>query len=91
MTNLKVAMVAGVVVGFALPALTNDALAQFKPGGKPIVLKVNGPSEDDLARTRNGRLRKTDEEMTNEQAVVKFFGDGKKGLKNVSWSPPKRG
>jgi len=47
-------------------------------------LKVNGPTPNDLARASEvegvKRLRKTDEEHTNEQAVVQLFADGKLGI-----------
>lgn len=82
MTNRKVALVAGTALSLAL-GVAGQAQAQtssYKPGKNPVVLRVNGPSENDLARTRDGRLRKTDEEFTNEQGVVKFLGDGKQGI-----------
>jgi hypothetical protein len=84
MTNLKVALVAGTALSLALPLMPSNVQAQttgaYKPGKNGLFLKVNGPSENDLARTRDGRLRKTDEEFTNEQAVAKFFADGKQGV-----------
>ena len=56
------------------------ALAATGPSWTPSTLVVNHPSEDDLARTANGKLRKTQEAFTNEQGVVKFFADGVHGL-----------
>lgn len=76
MNKLQLVMVAGSVLAVGL-APESRALAQV---WKPVVLKVNDPSTNDLARTRNGRLQKTQRALTNEQGVVKFFGDGVTGL-----------
>jgi hypothetical protein len=66
-----------------LPALTLSLAASVhaQVGPAPVVLKVNGPSDNDRARVQDdGQLRKTDEEFTNEQGVVKFFAGGTRGL-----------
>jgi len=72
-----------VVSVLAFAFLSGTALAQDL-ALPSHALKVNGPSTDDLARTMevNGakRLRKTDEEHTNEQGVVQLFADGKLGI-----------
>ena len=79
MRNLKkISIVGSAVLGLTLPAFMQTA-AEAQTW-KPTVFKVNDSTADDLARIQNGRLRKTDEEQTNEQAVVKFFGDNKNGL-----------
>jgi hypothetical protein len=86
MMKLKLVVVAGAL------ALPGAAFAQTAPGTnstgalgalstfKASVLKVHEPSANDLARTRNGRLRKTDQELTNEMSVMRFFAGGTTGL-----------
>ncbi len=73
--KLKLSLLAAAAFGLLLPQ--GVAYAQ---SWEPVTFKVNDPDMEDLARTRNGRLRKTDEEFTNEQAVVKFFGNGTNAL-----------
>ena len=79
--KLSIPFLAGAVAGVfgPLPAESTASAETFRP----IVLQVNAGDPNDLARTRleraaDGtevrRLRKTDEEFTNEQSVVKFFG-----------------
>jgi hypothetical protein len=77
--NLKLAVLAGGLAALAGPLVLEDhAHAQTSA---PTVLMVNDADPDDLARVnKEGRLRKTDEEGTNEQGVVKFFADGKRAL-----------
>src|SRR5207237_1227178 len=82
MRRIKKEAFVGTILGLSM-VLAGEAKAQEQgPGWKPqpVVLKVHDPDLQDTARVRNGRLRKTDEEFTNEQAVVKFFADGKSGL-----------
>jgi MYXO-CTERM domain-containing protein len=76
--KLKIAIVAGAAAGLAIPALSSVPAAAEPL--KATVYKVLDPDMNDLARVRDGRLRKTDEEFTNEQAVVQFFGDGKHAI-----------
>ncbi len=78
---MTVALTAMAGLGFSAFG-ASEALAQN--AWKPTVLTVHDPDPNDLARTKvqNGvtRLRKTDEEFTNEQAVVKMLGNGTSGL-----------
>lgn len=78
----KLEGIAAVAVGaglfFGWNAEVSAQEGAWKP--RPTVLKVNDPDPADVARTRNGRLRKTDEEFTNEQGVVKFFNGNKQAL-----------
>jgi MYXO-CTERM domain-containing protein len=80
MSKTKIALMVGVAASWLT---AGDVLAQGVPFA-PTTLKVNGPTLDDLARTeiRDGvkRLRKTDEEFTNEQAGVKLFPGTKNAL-----------
>lgn len=77
--KLRIAMFAGAVAGLSITAFPGSAVAQ--QSWTPTVYKVLGADPNDLARVNyEGRLRKTDEEFTNEQAVVKFFADGKRAL-----------
>ncbi len=80
--NPRVALisVASVMAGLSFQMLSEtSALAQ--QGWQPIVFKAQGADPNDLARVNDeGRLRKTDEEFTNEMGVVAFFGDNKRGL-----------
>lgn len=76
MLNSKIALVGVTALGLT-SAIESRAVAQ---SWKPVVLEVLSPDLEDTARTRDGRLRKTDEEFTNEQGVVKFFANGTRGL-----------
>lgn len=78
MNKAKIAMMFGVMVGLSFSGV-ESAHAQGLPFAG-TVLKVNDPSQNDLARVNNGRLRKTDEEFTNEQGVVNVFAGSKRGL-----------
>src|SRR5579862_2400054 len=71
----RIAIVASALVGVTVPTV-----GRAQQSWNPVTLTVNHPSTDDLARTSNGKLRKTQNEFTNEQGVVKFFGDGVHGL-----------
>jgi hypothetical protein len=74
----RMAVLAGALV--ALSPLVAPALAHAQDK-QPIVFMVNDADPADRARVNDeGRLRKTDEEFTNEQGVVKFFADGKRAL-----------
>jgi hypothetical protein len=75
--------------GFRIAVALGAAVASYAPGWELGVARADGTigakiwsaDPNDLARVNGqGRLRRTDEEFTNEQAVVKFFGDGKTGL-----------
>ena len=72
-----------VVPVLAFELLAGTAMAQ-NLAFPSQALKVNGSTTNDLARTSEvdgvKRLRKTDEEHTNEQAVVQLFADGKLGI-----------
>ena len=78
--NLKLAVLAGGLAALAGPLLL-EGRAHAQTAAPPTVLMVNDADPADLARVNDeGRLRKTDEEGTNEQGVVKFFTDGKRAL-----------
>ena len=72
-----------VVPVLAFELLAGTAMAQ-NLAFPSQALKVNGPTTNDLARASEvdgvKRLRKTDEEHTNEQAVVQLFADGRLGI-----------
>src|SRR5438132_96460 len=87
MMKLKLALVAGALVslpGMAF-AQTGAGTGGGTGGGtgasgalgalstfKATVLKLRDGTMNDLARVRDGRLRKTDQELTNEMSTVKF-------------------
>lgn len=78
MTKLKIALVAA-TAGLAIPAISSTAAQAAEPM-RASAFTVNDPDPNDLARTQNGRLRKTDEEFTQEQSVVEFFAGGKRAI-----------
>jgi hypothetical protein len=76
--NPRMAALAGALIALSPVVDLARAQAQAKP---PVVFMVNDADPNDRARINNeGRLRKTDEEGTNEMGVVKFLADGKRGL-----------
>lgn len=77
-TRSRFAIICAAVAGLSLQvASEGSAHAQ---SWQPIVFKIQDADPNDLARVRNGRLRKTDEEFTNEQGTVAFFAGGRRGL-----------
>jgi hypothetical protein len=79
-SNSKMAALAGGLVALAGPWL-GGGLAHAQASAQPNVLMVHDADPKDLARVNGeGRLRKTDEEGTNEMGVVKFFADGTHAL-----------
>jgi hypothetical protein len=77
--NPRMAVLAGALV--ALSPLVAATTAQAQDSKQPVVFMVNDADPDDRARVNGeGRLRKTDEEGTNEMGVVKFFADGTRAL-----------
>jgi hypothetical protein len=78
--NPTMAVLAGGLAALAGSSL-DPGRAHAQASAPPSVLMVNDADPNDLARVNNeGRLRKTDEEGTNEMGVVKFFADGKRAL-----------
>jgi MYXO-CTERM domain-containing protein len=61
-------------------SLLGAGVARAETGWQPQTFKVAASDPKDTARVQNGRLQKTRYEESNEQAVVKLFGDGKTGL-----------
>jgi hypothetical protein len=77
--RIRMAVLGGALV--ALSPLWGDATARAQANKQPVVFMVNDADPNDRARINGeGRLRKTDEEGTNEMGVVKFFADGKRAL-----------
>jgi MYXO-CTERM domain-containing protein len=74
MNKIKLAVMVGVAAQMGLSAATARA-----EGWKAQVLKVYAADPLDVARTQNGRLRKTRYEESQEMATAKLL-DGTKGL-----------
>src|SRR5262245_48844379 len=69
------------IVAAAIGGLTSPILFEPLAAGQAVTTIVQRADPNDLARINSqGRLRKTQDEETNEQAVVKFFGDGIHGI-----------
>ncbi|MBP9206331.1 MAG: hypothetical protein KBG28_20330 [Kofleriaceae bacterium] len=74
------AMLTGALAGLAIPSV-----AGAQEIGRAISVKIHAPSDNDLTDVRIGddgiaRLRKNDEEHTNEQASIAFTPDGTKAM-----------
>ena len=75
MNKIKLAAMVGVAAHLGLSAATARA-----EGFTASTAKVYAADPLDVARTQNGRLRKTRYEESQEMAVVKVLGDGQTGL-----------
>ncbi len=75
MNKIKLAVMVGVAAQMGLSAATARA-----EGWTAQSLKVYTADPLDVARTQNGRLRKTRYEESQEQSIASLLGDGKSGL-----------
>ena len=83
MKKLNTTFLAGALAGVLLPGLA--AAQGTRELGAARAFEIQLATMNDLAPTRTGedgikRLRKTDEEFTNEQGAVKFSPDGKRAV-----------
>ncbi len=84
MTKIKTSILAGALAGILLPSLAAAQEARELGAARAFEIGLASATKDQ-APTRTGedgikRLRKTDEEFTNEQAAVKFSPDGKRAI-----------